>query len=92
MGPCSAQHAEHLLSRNIRAATHSLTYSLLPPSTRSPLTLITPAAADLDKAIKIAVDAKVDYPAACNAVEKVWGTHIHGRATVITLICTAFVA
>ncbi|WIA20678.1 hypothetical protein OEZ85_005052 [Tetradesmus obliquus] len=29
------------------------------------------AAADLDKAIKIVVDAKVDYAAACNAVEKV---------------------
>lgn len=28
-------------------------------------------AADLDKAVKIVVDAKVDYPAACNAVEKV---------------------
>lgn len=28
-------------------------------------------AADLDKAVKIIVDAKVDYPAACNAVEKV---------------------
>jgi delta-1-pyrroline-5-carboxylate synthetase len=29
------------------------------------------AAADLDKALKICVDSKVDYPAACNAVEKV---------------------
>jgi hypothetical protein len=36
------------------------------------------AAADLDKAIKIVVDAKVDYAAACNAGEvlghKVWGS------------------
>ncbi|KAG2495340.1 hypothetical protein HYH03_006609 [Edaphochlamys debaryana] len=29
------------------------------------------AAADLDTAIKILIDAKTDYPAACNAVEKV---------------------
>eukprot|EP00879_Flechtneria_rotunda_P008234 GHRR01008627.1.p1 GENE.GHRR01008627.1~~GHRR01008627.1.p1 ORF type:complete len:430 (+),score=141.54 GHRR01008627.1:89-1378(+) len=29
------------------------------------------AGADLDKAVKIVTDAKVDYPAACNAVEKV---------------------
>ncbi|KAF6259215.1 glutamic-gamma-semialdehyde dehydrogenase [Scenedesmus sp. NREL 46B-D3] len=29
------------------------------------------AAADLDKAVKIVVDSKVDYAAACNAVEKV---------------------
>ncbi|GAB4824080.1 hypothetical protein N2152v2_011126 [Parachlorella kessleri] len=29
------------------------------------------SAADLDKAVRICVDAKVDYPAACNAVEKV---------------------
>jgi len=32
-------------------------------------------AADLDKALKVVVDAKVDYPAACNAVEKVL---VHG--------------
>ncbi|KAI7837257.1 hypothetical protein COHA_008871 [Chlorella ohadii] len=29
------------------------------------------AAADMDKARRICVDAKVDYPAACNAVEKI---------------------
>ncbi|PSC76802.1 delta-1-pyrroline-5-carboxylate synthase A isoform X2 [Micractinium conductrix] len=29
------------------------------------------AAADMDKATRICVDAKVDYPAACNAVEKI---------------------
>ncbi|GFH14452.1 aldedh domain-containing protein, partial [Haematococcus lacustris] len=29
------------------------------------------AAADLDMAVKVVVDGKTDYPAACNAIEKV---------------------
>lgn len=34
------------------------------------------AAADMDKARRICVDAKVDYPAACNA-----GEHVGAKAT-----------
>ncbi|KAL6756121.1 Aldehyde/histidinol dehydrogenase [Haematococcus lacustris] len=56
------------------------------------------AAADLDMAVKVVVDGKTDYPAACNAIEKVL-VHQHwlsqpgsGPASGLATLCSALQA